>query len=199
MKDDVPEAGAQGNRFDIAENFVLIVSRFQIVIGDLGAQMVDMVETNVAAKPLQQFGQLEIGGTFESGPFVIPFVVPAPVGIFKLVLHIKEKYTYYGTRDGDRQPDHEDFFEAQPISQAQKDSQQANVGVVHRDAFFALTGGQFEGQAMKDSKKQCGGKNEHNDGVTIEAINEFAPNAALAIFFYRNGIDIAKAAKIEVT
>ncbi len=69
----------------------LVVAALQVVVGDIGANVVDMVQTYVTRKPLKNFRQLEIRTTFQRYPQRIPSFVPRPINIFKLMLNIKQQ------------------------------------------------------------------------------------------------------------
>ena len=50
------EAFRKRQRFDL-EHGILVVAFLQFVIGDPWAQVMDVMKTNIACKPLQQFGE----------------------------------------------------------------------------------------------------------------------------------------------
>ncbi len=51
------QARHHGDRFNLLEERIGAVAFFQVVIGDTRAQMVNMMKTDVARKPLQYAGQ----------------------------------------------------------------------------------------------------------------------------------------------
>lgn len=92
----VPEAKRQGanagnksDPFDIGKHLVLFVTAFQVVIGYLGTEVMDVMIANISGKPLQKPGKLQEGASFHGHSHVIPFFLSAPDHIFKLVLNIE--------------------------------------------------------------------------------------------------------------
>ena len=93
MQEDRLNALAKREWFYVLEELVLGVGLLEQVVGDLGVEVVDMVEADVAAEPLKHFGELEEGRAFQGRVLVIPIGVTTPVGFLKLVLDIEEEYT----------------------------------------------------------------------------------------------------------
>ena len=84
------EARKKGDRFDALKERFGFMASFQIVIRDAGAEMVNMVKTNVPREPLEHFGKLVKRTPFQGGAFVVPFVAALPIDAFKLVLDVKK-------------------------------------------------------------------------------------------------------------
>ncbi len=49
-----------------------------------------MMETDIAGKPLQDFGQFVIGASLQGRQGVVPGIIIGPIGIFKLMLDEKQ-------------------------------------------------------------------------------------------------------------
>ena len=62
----------------------------EVVIGNPCVEVVDVVQPDVAGKELQDLRQLEVGAAAQCGLPVAPVIGALPVGVFELVLNIKE-------------------------------------------------------------------------------------------------------------
>ena len=54
------------------EDLVLVVGALQVVVGDLGAQVVDVVEADVAGEELERLRQLQVGAAAQRRVRVAP-------------------------------------------------------------------------------------------------------------------------------
>ena len=106
------QAGNKSNGLDPVEHQVLPVTAFQVVVGNFWAEVVDMVKSNIAGKPLQQLRELHKGTPLHCHGLVIPLFLPGPDHIFILVLYIKEPYTGYCTNIDDGQLDQQKEIQA---------------------------------------------------------------------------------------
>ena len=59
----------------------------KIIVRDAGAQMMNMVEPDIAGEPLQDSGQLVKRAAHERCVGVIPFVGTRPIGALELMLN----------------------------------------------------------------------------------------------------------------
>ena len=84
------ETGGQGERLNGLKQGFGAVAFFQMIIRDAGAQMVNVVKSDVAGKPLQQARELIEGTAFQSGFGIIPFLAALPIDSIKLMLHVEE-------------------------------------------------------------------------------------------------------------
>ena len=82
------------------------VTRLEIVIWNPRAQVVNMVETDIAAKPLQDRRELVKRGPLERLTQVAPILVALPVGIFELVLNVEQPNTRRPRDEHDRHLNH---------------------------------------------------------------------------------------------
>lgn len=105
------QAGEQGQRFHVPEHGIGMVAPFQVIIGDPGAEMVNMMESDIAREPLENFWELVERAALHRGRGVVPGFTPLPVGVFELVLHIKQpdasRARYRHGDDLNNQPWHE--------------------------------------------------------------------------------------------
>src|SRR6202789_3576718 len=79
----------QRNWLDLREEFIRVVTLLQVVVGNEGAQMVDMMKTDIAREPLQDSRQLIERAALQCGFRVIPLVAALPVSPFKLMLYVE--------------------------------------------------------------------------------------------------------------
>ena len=93
------EAGPKGDSFYALEKGMGFVATLEVVIGDAGAQVVNVVETDVAGEPLKYFGQFVERTSLEGGSGEIPLFVAFPINSLELVLDVEEPNAS-GTGDG---------------------------------------------------------------------------------------------------
>src|SRR5664280_1725297 len=74
----------------LMEDRVLVVCPLQVVVGDAGAEVVDVVQADVAGEELEHLGQLQIGAAAQRGVGVAPAVGALPVGVLELVLDVEQ-------------------------------------------------------------------------------------------------------------
>ena len=65
-------AVAEGQHRDVVEDRVLVVGALQVVVGDLGAEVVDVVKADVAGEELEELRQLQVGAALQRGVGVAP-------------------------------------------------------------------------------------------------------------------------------
>lgn len=102
------------------------------VVGDLGGQVVDVVEADVPGEPLQDPGELEVGAPLHGGLEVLPAGVVLPVGVLKLVLHVEEEDAHHTGEVLDGEVDEEKGLEAEAEVDARPKQDQEEVGEGHR-------------------------------------------------------------------
>ena len=83
------QAAPKRDRRHILELRVLFHTLLQRIVRDARAQVVDVVEPNVASEPLQHLRQLEVRAAADRSGRVIPLLVALPVGALELVLNIE--------------------------------------------------------------------------------------------------------------
>ena len=71
---------------------ILFIGLRKVVIGDLRAQMVDVMETDVPAEPLQDGRQFIKGTALQAGFEVIPLAVALPIHSLEIMLNIEQPY-----------------------------------------------------------------------------------------------------------
>src|SRR6266513_4012664 len=89
----VPELQPQGadpvrqrERRHAVEEGVLVMGPLQVVVRDACAEVVDVVQADVAGEELEHLRQLQVRRALERGVGVAPFLAPFPVGVLELVL-----------------------------------------------------------------------------------------------------------------
>src|SRR5690606_38096693 len=86
----VGEALADPDRPDVAEQLAAAMARLEMVVRHAGAEMVDVVEADVAAEELEDAREPVEGAALESGIHVVPVVASLPVHPVELVLHVEQ-------------------------------------------------------------------------------------------------------------
>src|SRR5690349_18129970 len=80
---------------------IFIIAFGEVIVGDLGAQVMDMMKADIPAEPLQNERQFIEGTALQPCLYKFPALVVVPVGWVKVVLDVEEP-------DPDRGTDHED-------------------------------------------------------------------------------------------
>ncbi len=78
MKPGRVQAAPERDGLHILENRMRSVTSLQIIIGDAGAEVMDVVKANIAREPLESLGQTVERTALERGNCVIPCVSRAP-------------------------------------------------------------------------------------------------------------------------
>src|SRR5580698_8595084 len=96
----VPESIGQGletrqqrDGFDSPEVRVRLMTALEIVVRDARIQMMNMMEANIAGKPLQDPGELIKGTALQRRACIVPILASRPVHALELMLNVEEPYT----------------------------------------------------------------------------------------------------------
>ena len=129
------EAGEERDRLNGLKKGMRFVTAFEVIVGNSGTQMVDVVEADVTGEPLEDLGQSVEGAPLKRGGGIIPFVSAFPINSFELVLHV-EKPDASGARDGcDGQLNEEVLDYAKGGAESGGHAENCKVHPVHRIAF----------------------------------------------------------------
>src|SRR5262245_2614197 len=101
------EARPERDRGHLLKPGVLVVALLQRVVRDARAEMVNMVQPDIAGEPLQHFRQLEVGAAAQRGGGIIPVAMALPVSTLELVLDVEHPDPAQARYKGNRQLDHE--------------------------------------------------------------------------------------------
>ena len=83
------------------EEGIFVIAFGQVIVGDLRAQMMDMMKTDIPGEPLQEKRQFIEGTALQSRFYEFPAFVVVPVRWIKIVLDVEQP-------DPDRSTDQED-------------------------------------------------------------------------------------------
>ena len=92
------------------EQGIFIVALGQVVVGDLRAQVMDVMKTDVPTKPLQDERELVKGTALQPGLHKLPAFVIIPVGRVEVVLDVEKPDPDGGTDPDNWQLDHQKCF-----------------------------------------------------------------------------------------
>ena len=98
------QAVPQGEGRHIAEDHVLVVGTLEVVVGNAGTEVVNVMEADVAGEELKDLGQLQVGAPAERRVGVGPAVGALPVGVLELMLHVEEPHAGRTGEPEDRRP-----------------------------------------------------------------------------------------------
>jgi len=87
------QAAPDGDGLHILENRMCSVTSLQIIIGDTGAEVMDVVKPNIAREPLESLGQTIERTALEGGNCVIPCFTALPVRPVELMLNVEHPDT----------------------------------------------------------------------------------------------------------
>jgi len=72
------------------EDRVVVVRALKVVVGDACAEVVDVMQADVAREELQELWQLQITAAAQRGVRVAPVAGALPIGVLELVLHVEQ-------------------------------------------------------------------------------------------------------------
>ncbi len=102
----------EGHRGDVfVEEGIVRRALFQVVVWNFGIQVVDVVEPDIARKPLHDAGQFVVSAAFYRRKYVFPLVFPLFIGAFVLVLHVKKPHGDDAEQEDDAQLDEQESLE----------------------------------------------------------------------------------------
>ena len=174
-----------------------VVAGLEIVVRDARTEVMDVVEADISGEPLEDFGKLVKGASFESSAREVPVVFAFPINAFELVLDVEEPDTG-DRRDANGRELNEEVGEPSE-DQDERDREQAD-GEIHRPdgspEVGLCAGG---GEAFADDEEVEGGENEEDERVSHRTVDEALPKGRSEVFVDRHGPDIACSASVEVT
>ena len=160
--------------------------------------MMHVVNADVGREPPQRRGQHIVRTACQRRIMQLPILGLRPVGLFKLVLHIKQPNPDRGgnQRCGNIDQKHR-HQPAHPDHDGQPDG---NHGIgAHGRGPIAPSGiHQAKRQAILQNKQKAGSKHEQNNGVAVGAIQKPPHPRPRAILFYRQCQHIANAAFVQI-
>ncbi len=118
----------EGNRGGHLHQVHLLLHLGQEVVGDLGGQVVDVVEADVPGEPLEHLGELQVGASLHGRLQVLPAGVVLPVDILKLVLHVEEEDADHSRQVLDGQVDEEEGLNPEEDHDSRQQEGQEEVG-----------------------------------------------------------------------
>ncbi len=109
------------------EQGVFVIAPGQVVVGDLRAQVMDVMKTDVPTEPLQDERQLVKGAALQTSLHKFPAFVVVPVGRVKIVLDVEQPDPDRTTDHEDRQLHHEISLPPDPPAQQGNDRHQRSI------------------------------------------------------------------------
>ena len=74
-----------------------MVTSLQVVIGDLRVEVVNVMVSDVAREPLEHPWKVVVAAPLHGSSGVIPFIAAGPVGVFELMLNVKQPQAEEGS------------------------------------------------------------------------------------------------------
>lgn len=195
----------QGHRFqalpeshdgDVMKNRILVESLLQVVVGDLGAEMVDVVKADIAREPLEYLRQLVVGTALQRGERILPVGMVLPIGVLKLVLDVEHPHAGRGREQQQGQLDQQDGLEADGPACDHEQGEQRHVRQVNAVALALPAHGR--GEPLKERKQEERPEDEHDDRVPVEPVAEFPPPGQHQILVHRQRQHIAHPTPFQV-
>jgi len=148
---DTGEACPKSDRLDPAEKVQIVVAFFEEVIRDPRAQMMDMMETDVSAEPLEDPRQGVVGASpgrlFEIGPVRVAI----PLNPFILVLNVEHPQSGDAGDGDDRQLNEHEGLETDCEMSEHEDSQKRQV--IIDDAPFHSRSGALRPETIENQEE----------------------------------------------
>jgi len=82
-------AFAQRDPTNVAQLGIIGQAFVKTIVGNAARQVVNMVAADIRREPAKRLGQVKIRTPAERSFVEVPVVVPAPIGVFELVLDIE--------------------------------------------------------------------------------------------------------------
>ena len=189
------QAMLKGQRLDL-EGRVFIVTFLQLVIGDPRAEVVDMMETNIACEPLQHLRKLIERTAIHASVEELPLCVAFPVGGVKVMLHVEEPDTRAA---GDQHDGHFHQQEGRPANLQHDPADHGGDGNVRPDhaAAFALARALFQ-KAMRNCEDDQRTHSEQDHRAAHDAIAHLLVPRRGKILLHRHRVHVTDAAPVEV-
>lgn len=166
----------------------------QLIIGHQRVEVMDMVVADVAGQLVEYPGQAVVGAALDGGAQVVPLVLPLLIGVFVLMLHVKEPNGNNTEEKQDGQVDDQQGFEAEQPDEGYKRSYQQQVVPQQSQAGVLPAAEIDEGQTALDKKVPGRPQNELHRRRAEEDIAELIEAAQAGKFLNGQQLNIADAA-----
>ena len=178
------------------EQGVFVIAFGQVVVGDLRAQVMDVMKTDVPTEPLQDERQLVKGTALQTGLHKFPAFVVVPVGRVKIMLDVEKPDPDRGTDHEDRQLHHEIGLPPDQPAHQGDHRHQRKIGPPDTGL---LTPSLCWRNALGDDKDQQWANSQQGKRITHDAVGSLLPPRRGEIFPDGHRIHVACAAPVEVT
>ena len=175
------QAGEQRDGVHLLELRVLVVALLQRVVGDARAEVMNVVQADIAGEPPQQPGQLEIGAAAQSSRGEIPVGAVLPIGILKLVLNVKQPDADGAGQDSDGQLHQDHFPETAEVAQDHERGQDRQVCEMNAPQLAPPDARRWK--ALGDDEQQYGRDDKQADGMPIGPVERLLPRGQRQVFF----------------
>ena len=190
------QAGEERDRFHARENFVRVVAFFQLVVWNPWAQVMDVVETDVASEPLQDLGKFVERAAQQRGGRVVPLFMVVPVNVLELVLHV-EHPDASGT--GDHRHGKLNHQPALPAQRPDLQARENRHGDIHGPNRHFFTAARIAvGEPLINEKQAGRGDQKQNDRIAHDPVNELFPFRSGEVFSHGEGPDVTRATTIQI-
>jgi len=173
------------------------VTGFQFVIGDLRAQMVNMMETYIAAEPLQQARQFVIGTAHQRCRGIVPMLVGLPVCIFVLVLHVEKPDARNSGNHLYGNPNQQNGRQSDTPDGQRPERDEYRVGQVNASP-LALPG-MLSNKSQSEQKDVMRADEERDEGMSIDPVRKPVPLCAGQVLLDGQSYNIPDATAIQIT
>jgi hypothetical protein len=178
------------------EHRVRVVGALEVVVRDLGAQVVYVVQADVAGEELKRLGQLQVGAAAQRRVGVGPLVGALPVDVLELVLDVEEPYP---RGPGEDHRGHLDEQELLPSEQPAEPADHHREGDVGGDHAALQPRPCVAGDDPRHDHHRVDRPDaEHDQRVAEQAVAEPSLPGKLAILGHRQRVDVAGPAPVEV-
>ena len=193
-----PEAVPQGHHRSLPELRVLVVAALEPVVGDPGAQVVDVVQADVRGEPLEDLRELQEGRAEEGGVVVVPVLLPVPVGVLELVLHVEQPHPEGARQQGDRELDHQEGHDADCEPRPGQNPGEGRVGPPHGLPLALPGAGHVPREPVLDEEVERGAGTEEHHRVAVESVSDSLHPGHRLVLPHRDRDDVAEGARVQV-
>jgi len=169
----------------------------QLVVGDLRAEVMDVMETDVTREPLQDLGELVEGAAIHTGLEELPILVAFPIGRLKVMLYVEQPHARAASHEQNGDLNQQICLPADVINSPADKGEEGDVRPDHA-VLFAYAGTLFPKAVTKREDDQRA-NSEQDEWISHDAIAKFFMPGGGEIFIHRHGVDITNAATVKIT
>lgn len=191
------EASADVQGWYVFQDRYGITALLEVVVGDTGTDMVNVMKADVAGYPLEKPGQFVVGSSLQRRADRVPLVVACPVDAFELMLDVEEPDTEGRADEQNRQLHQEIGLETDGKSGGNRNCHDHPVGKENTPD-IPLTS-PLRREPVPQQKVVSRAEAEHDQRIAVEPVPKPSPHRQDPVFRGSEGPDITDTAPVQIT